>query len=850
MSEFKLFAGAGRAEIRFPADMFPTDKLYGVHDAPCARVLLFECGVRAAIVSLELVNAPEDSVESVRKNVEAITGTPFANIWVHVTHAITTPHAPGGPFGGPGGRKPGAPKPPMGGGFKPDPDAPRKRKIFIAAIDEAAKQAAEQAIACFREARLCVGEGQSLVNVNRDVETPFGWWIAQNPEGPSNKTMTVVRFDGVDGKPIGALVSYGLKPSAIDMAGQGSEDRKVSADVPGCACRMAEETLGAPVLFCMSAAGDQVPREQAFYERVTETGEVERVDLGMEKGYEIVERLGREMGGDILRTADAAAEADVSAPVLHETGRILCGLKERAPGFMSPKKELDFKQDGEDFVDAEILTLGDIAFVAIKPETNTQTELELKTASPFKHTLLISMVNGGMKYMPDRSAYDRVTWEAQSAMVMPGTAEKWVERVTDMLKDAKEGKNAPVITVVGEPFSDGQRITRAILEFNGELPDVEGISVVDRTVTARKVEGHTVTLELSLDDKKAKIIPDFEFKPGGPFGPGGPGPGGPGGPPPFGGPGKPGGPGPGPGGPGRGPGRGPTRMGKKRRPIAVEVMIPGYDAPIVSTRAIQPVIDDFVQGEYKGILYNLFVPKDYDPAKEYPLVLFIPDASPNGDDPLLALAQGIGGTIWADPAEQAKHPCFVLAIQVPSGVHLTDDDYTVSDEFDIIMELFHKIVSEYSIDKKRLYNTGQSQGCMASCEMDIRWPDLFAASMLIAGHWDPEKMMKLTRKPLLFGLSEGGLKEYPNFNAITDGLEAQGVKVARIRLNFRDGFQVNDAKVREGIGDAQDVYIIFDEATAFPDDGKERVKILHHQRGWELCYCLESARDWLFSQHL
>jgi len=74
------------------------------------------------------------------------------------------------------------------------------------------------------------------------------------------------------------------------------------------------------------------------------------------------------------------------------------------------------------------------------------------------------------------------------------------------------------------------------------------------------------------------------------------------------------------------------------------------------------------------------------------------------------------------------------------------------------------------------------------------------------------------------------------------------VKVARIRLNYRDGWEINDAKVREGIGDAQVVYIIFDEATAFPDDGKERVKILHHQRGWELTYCLESARDWIFAQ--
>lgn len=290
-------------------------------------------------------------------------------------------------------------------------------------------------------------------------------------------------------------------------------------------------------------------------------------------------------------------------------------------------------------------------------------------------------------------------------------------------------------------------------------------------------------------------------------------------------------------------------MGKKRRPLLIEVSIPGYGAPIASSSVIQPVIDDFVQGEYKGILYDLFIPKDYDSAKKYPLVLFIPDASANGDDPLLALAQGIGGTCWAEPAEQAKHPCFVLAIQIPSGIMLTTDDYTVSPEFDIIMELFHKILGEYSIDTDRLYNTGQSQGCMASCEMDSRWPDLFAASVLVSGHWDLAKMSRLRDKHLLFGLSEGGLKEYPVFNAITEDYERQGVNVAKVRLNFRDGWAANDAKVRKAIQDAPMAYVIFDKDTAFPDDGQQRPMIAHHQRGWELTYQLEAVRDWMFTQH-
>lgn len=73
--------------------------------------------------------------------------------------------------------------------------------------------------------------------------------------------------------------------------------------------------------------------------------------------------------------------------------------------------------------------------MAEKPEVNCRTELELKAKSPYAHTCLICMVNGGMKYMPDLSAYERNTFEAQSSMLMPGAAERFVEIVSAALTE-------------------------------------------------------------------------------------------------------------------------------------------------------------------------------------------------------------------------------------------------------------------------------------------------------------------------------------------------------------------------------------------------------------------------------
>jgi predicted peptidase len=271
---------------------------------------------------------------------------------------------------------------------------------------------------------------------------------------------------------------------------------------------------------------------------------------------------------------------------------------------------------------------------------------------------------------------------------------------------------------------------------------------------------------------------------------------------------------------------------------------------IKSNKTSQPVVDDFKQVEYRGLQYNLFVPKDYDEKGLYPLVMFIADASANSDDPLLPLVQGIGGVIWATPEEQAKHPCFVLVPQIPHGTPLTRDDFTVSPEFEIIKELLDDVVSRNRINKNRIYATGQSQGCMASCELNVRYPEYFAASLLVSGQWNPETMAaKLTKQNLFIALSEGGPREFPGMNAVTTAMEAAGAKVARAHLNARKSKAELNADVKELIATGANIlYAIYDIKTALPDEGRQYPRIAHHSRGWEITYDIEAVRDWLLSQ--
>ena len=104
-----------------------------------------------------------------------------------------------------------------------------------------------------------------------------------------------------------------------------------------------------------------------------------------------------------------------------------------------------------------------------------------------------------------------------------------------------------------------------------------------------------------------------------------------------------------------------------------------FDRQPMPSRSKRTLIaDDFKQLTFTDaktgvtLRYNLFVPKNYDAQKQYPLVLFMHDASGANQVDNYTLLQGNGATVWASPQEQAKHPCLVLA---PQYDEIVVDDY-------------------------------------------------------------------------------------------------------------------------------------------------------------------------------
>lgn len=156
----------------------------------------------------------------------------------------------------------------------------------------------------------------------------------------------------------------------------------------------------------------------------------------------------------------------------------------------------------------------------------------------------------------------------------------------------------------------------------------------------------------------------------------------------------------------------------------------------------------FVNAGNRRMGYLLFVPKDYDKQKKYPLVLWLHGGGTRGDDLKLLLRYGDdhGLGFFARSDNQAKYPSFIVAPQSPQNSLWGDpDSEQATTEMRLVLEILEKVQADYSIDSRRLYVTGISLGGYGTWDIIGRRPEMFAAAVPICGGGDRSKARLMAR---------------------------------------------------------------------------------------------------------
>ena len=399
-SEF--FVGTAKIDIT-PKDLTGLTNLWGrpfkgIHDPIFLRALVLTSGDNiAAIVAADLVEFGDTF--SLRERIAREIGIPADQILITASHDHNAPRA--------GAVSPGAIAR-VGG-----PETLTYTKVVYDQIVDVIRQAKET----LQPAKFGVGTGTADVNMNRDAFTPEGWRIGENPEGPSEKTVWVVKFEDLSGKPIAFLINYAVHSVVI-----GPKNELVTGDLAGEVARYVEHYHQDQclALWTMGAAGDQNPKYMREFK--------ESNDHDGQSDYDLLKALGLILGEEVLR---------VSKQIKRTTSIVRLTAEERAVPLPSwiplrHRKENAHRPEGHgitvqevDTVDLRLglILINQLAITSVSGEVNTKIFQRLKKESPLTNTMMITLANDRLGYIVEDAAYDVPTHETMGTPIQRGFAE-------------------------------------------------------------------------------------------------------------------------------------------------------------------------------------------------------------------------------------------------------------------------------------------------------------------------------------------------------------------------------------------------------------------------------------------
>ncbi len=262
----------------------------GIHDNLYVRAVVVDDGAaQAAIVSADVIGFGNALWERIAQRVAAETGLARERLLLAAVHTHGAPST---------------------GVYEREPSP--KQAAYIAGLEDAIVEAVKKARAALQPARVGFGTGRANVNVNRRARTAYGgWWLGVNPDGPSDKTVAVVKFESMAGKPIAIFSNFAVHGTVM-----GQQNMRITGDLPGAAARFVERELGGEVVapWTSGAAGDQ----NAIY--------------GPANDFDQLEVLGQILGEEIVRVARAIKTSPRVPAVRGAQKVVTCPGQKLAPG--------------------------------------------------------------------------------------------------------------------------------------------------------------------------------------------------------------------------------------------------------------------------------------------------------------------------------------------------------------------------------------------------------------------------------------------------------------------------------------------------------------------------------------
>jgi hypothetical protein len=405
-----LRAGAARVDITPAEDAALPMSGYGgrkqgfqkIHDNIYVRALVLESGTaRAAIVTWELIGVPTVLWAETSQRIAAELGIPAENLLLAGTHDH------------------GAPS--LRGGFS---EVGASSASYTDKVQAATLEAVRRAKGRLQPARVGLGTGHAHVNINRRELMPTGaWGLGRNPDGPSDKTVSVLKFEDGSGKPLAFFINY-----AVHGVVMGPDNLEVTGDLPGATSRFVEQYYAGKRPRARSDAGQRLRQrpEDVNGDVVAlwtsgPAGDQNPIALATGSDFSLVDSLGQILGEEVIRVG-AGIKTQAEARIRGAQKWVTCpgGKLERQEG--APNR-FTFQEGPPVEIHLGLLMIGDVALAGVSGEVLTMIHERLKKQSPLKHTIMVTHANGAVGYIPDDAAYEQVSYEITATRLKRGCAE-------------------------------------------------------------------------------------------------------------------------------------------------------------------------------------------------------------------------------------------------------------------------------------------------------------------------------------------------------------------------------------------------------------------------------------------
>jgi hypothetical protein len=361
----------------------------------------------------------------------------------------------------------GGPRPGAAGGTQAPGAAPaggRGGATQNAPLDDVIADAVRQAASKLQPARMGFGTGLSYLNVNRDVISPKTrlWTQDSNLNAPSDKTVAVMKFEGLDGAPIAIYMNYAMHPVNLYLGGI------TSADFPGAMSRFIEQIYGdkAVVEFTNGAEGDQNPLYlrastaamlrrggQAYSGQplIREEVEAEIRDKGRptvpldakaaDDIEKVIEAEGIILAEEVLRVADGIKATEDKLRIWGAEKTLTCPGRTRTntgregtPG--------TYAEGPDVHIGTGILGIGSVALAHVQGEVYNIVAQEFKAKSPMANVMFVGLANGTANsgYIPSDDAFGHNTFQVLGSRLRPGCAETGIQdTLLQLISDYQRG---------------------------------------------------------------------------------------------------------------------------------------------------------------------------------------------------------------------------------------------------------------------------------------------------------------------------------------------------------------------------------------------------------------------------